>query len=54
MEPAILYEDSDVLVIDKPSGMSMHGDGLRVTEGQMTVADWFVARNPEVAGVGEP
>ena len=54
MEPTILFEDSDVLVIDKPSGVSMHGDGLRVTEGAPTIADWFVAKYPEVAGVGEP
>ncbi|MEK7530810.1 MAG: RluA family pseudouridine synthase [Patescibacteria group bacterium] len=54
MEPTVLFENDDVLVIDKPSGMSMHGDGLRVTEGIPTIADWFVAKYPEAAGVGEP
>jgi 23S rRNA-/tRNA-specific pseudouridylate synthase len=50
-EPEILYEDSDVLVINKPSGMMVHSDG-RGDEG--TVVSWFLSRLPAARGVGEP
>ena len=50
MEPTILFENDDVLVIDKPSGMRVHNDAH--AEGE-TVADWFLRRQPAAAGVGE-
>ncbi len=46
----ILYEDDAVLVIAKPSGLMVHNDGRSK---DMTVVDWFLARTPEVRGVGE-
>ncbi len=52
MEIPIIYEDEDVVVIDKPSGVLVHGDGRAHTEA--TIADWHVARLPQVADVGEP
>lgn len=51
IDPTIIYEDSDVLVINKPAGISVHKDGMREEE---TIADWFVAKYPEAKGVGEP
>ncbi|MEK7462006.1 MAG: RluA family pseudouridine synthase [Patescibacteria group bacterium] len=51
-EPAILYEDNDVLVINKPEGWMVHGDGK--TENTPTVVEWFLCREPAAAGVGEP
>jgi 23S rRNA pseudouridine1911/1915/1917 synthase len=50
MELPILYEDADVVVVAKPSGVMTHADGAN--EGE-TVADWFAARYPESKGVGE-
>jgi len=50
-EPTILYEDDDVLVINKPYGWLVHEDGFNQAP---TVVPWFVARCPEAAGVGEP
>jgi len=50
MEPTILYESDDVLVIDKPVGLLVHADGK--TE-DTTVVDWFLARTPDADGVGE-
>jgi 23S rRNA pseudouridine1911/1915/1917 synthase len=50
-EPIVLYEDADVLVIDKPAGLVVHGDG-RTKE--MTLADWLLLRDPGMANVGEP
>lgn len=46
-----LYEDNDVLVIDKPVGVQVHADGRIENE---TIADWFVRREPSARGVGEP
>ena len=49
-EPQILYEDTDVLVVNKPSGMMVHNDGRN--EGE-TVVDWFLSRAPKARGIGE-
>lgn len=51
LEPTILFEDEDVLVINKPEGWIVHEDGK--TETAPTVVDWFLARVPAAAGVGE-
>src|SRR5438270_13902048 len=50
MEPEILYEDADILVINKPAGLVVHSDG-RTKESN--VADWFISRYPEAKSVGE-
>jgi 23S rRNA pseudouridine1911/1915/1917 synthase len=46
----ILYEDQDVIVIDKPAGVEVHA-GLY--HGQPTVAAWFLAKYPAGKEVGE-
>ncbi len=51
MKIKVLYEDKDVVVIDKPSGISVHGDGR--TKGK-TISDWMLANYPKSKGVGEP
>jgi 23S rRNA pseudouridine1911/1915/1917 synthase len=51
MEPSILYEDADLIAIDKPAGLIVHGDGR--TE-EPSVAAWALARYPQMASVGEP
>jgi 23S rRNA pseudouridine1911/1915/1917 synthase len=50
MEPTILHESDDVIVIDKPVGLLVHADGKTDAP---TVVDWFLARCPESQGVGE-
>lgn len=50
-EPTILFENDDVLVINKPAGMRVHNDGSAVV-GQ-TVAEWFISRAPTARGIGE-
>lgn len=47
----ILYEDKDILVIDKPSGISVHGDGRSK---EKTIADWVLKNYPKMKNVGEP
>lgn len=49
MEPTILYEDSNILVVDKPSGLVVHSDG-RTTEA--TLVDWVLEKYPEQKEVG--
>lgn len=51
MDVPILYEDADVVVINKPAGLIMHSDGR--TE-EPSVADWLLAHYPEAGEVGEP
>lgn len=50
-EPLVLYEDDDVLVVDKPAGLIVHSDG-RTQEA--SVAEWVAATRPSMEGVGEP
>ena len=47
----ILYEDADIIVINKPSGIVVHPDG-RTNE--PSVSEWFVEKYPEAKDVGEP
>ena len=47
----VLYSDSDIVVVDKPSGVVTHpGTG----HPQGTLADALIRRYPEMADVGEP
>lgn len=41
----IIYEDDDVLAINKPAGLLVHG--------QDSLVDWLLKNYPEVRGVGE-
>ena len=47
----ILYEDKDILAIDKPSGISVHPDGR---SHEATITDWVLKNYPKLKGVGEP
>ena len=45
MELPILYEDADIVAVDKPAGVMTHPDGRSA---EPTVTDWFKAKYPEV------
>src|SRR5690606_27611097 len=47
----ILAQTDDFLVIDKPAGIMVHGDGRSV---EPTIADWVADTYPETQSVGEP
>ncbi len=47
----ILYEDEDVVAVNKPSGLVVHPDGR--TE-EPSVSEWFVSAYPASVSVGEP
>jgi 23S rRNA pseudouridine1911/1915/1917 synthase len=51
MDIKIIYEDEDIVAIDKPPGMLVHPDGHSKEE---TVSDWVAEKYPEAADVGEP
>ncbi len=50
-EIEILYEDDDILVLNKPAGLVVHSDGK--TE-EPTLTDWILKNYPETESVGEP
>jgi len=50
MELRILYEDDDVVAVDKPSGIMTHPDGKSDEE---TASDWFAEHYPASKEVGE-
>ena len=51
MEIPILYEDADILALNKPAGLVVHSDGK--TE-EYTLTDWLLEKYPHIKGVGEP
>ncbi|MFA5131608.1 MAG: RNA pseudouridine synthase [Patescibacteria group bacterium] len=48
--PEIIFENDDYLVINKPSGLAVHGGG---NIKDPTLADWLIASYPEIADVGD-
>ncbi len=51
LQPKIIFEDNELLVINKPAGLVVHSDGR--TE-EYTLADWLVETYPSMETVGEP
>lgn len=51
MNIKILYEDKNVLVIDKPFGIMVHSDGKNNNQ---TISDWILFKYPALEKVGEP
>jgi len=50
MQIKILYEDKDILAIDKPSGIAVHTDGR---SNKKTITDLVIKNYPSMVGVGE-
>jgi len=51
LESRIIFEDDEVLALNKPHGMLVHEDGVASPED--TVVAWFLNRVPKAAEVGE-
>jgi 23S rRNA pseudouridine1911/1915/1917 synthase len=51
MTPAIIFENKDFLILNKPFGLAVHGDGRTKED---TLADWLLANYPKIKNVGEP
>ncbi len=51
MEPKILFEDNDMLAINKPAGLVVHSDGKT---DEKNLVDWLLEKYPSIKNVGEP
>lgn len=51
MSPKIIYEDENIIAINKPSGLTVHGTGK---VGEKILTDWVIEKFPEIEKVGEP
>jgi len=49
----IIYEDNDVLVIDKPTGIVVFPEGESVKSGEKTLIDYLIEKYPELKKAGE-
>jgi 23S rRNA pseudouridine1911/1915/1917 synthase len=57
MKIKVLYEDKNILAIDKPSGISVHPSaslGASSKSKEKTITDWVLKNYPKMKGVGEP
>ncbi|NOY35484.1 MAG: RluA family pseudouridine synthase [bacterium] len=46
----IIYEDNDILAVNKPAGLLVHGDGRSK---EKTLVDWLAKKYPEIKNVGD-
>ncbi len=60
LAPEIIFENADILVIDKPAGLMVHAVRLsskRRTDvaraAEPTLVDWLLERHPEIKNVGD-
>ena len=51
IKPTVIFETSDIVVIDKPAGLLSHPNGK---DAEISVVDWAIEHIPEVRGVGDP
>lgn len=52
MNISIVYEDKNLLVLNKPAGLITHPKNL--TDTQNSVTGWLIEKYPELKNVGEP
>ena len=53
MKIPILYEDKDVVVINKPAGLIVHPDG-KGKRREETLVNWILKKYPKIKNVVEP
>ena len=51
MSPVIIYEDHDLLVLNKPAGLTVHKTSP--TDKQTTLVDWLTEKYPQIKEVGD-
>ena len=47
----IIYEDDDILVLDKPAGLEIYREKQK-KDSEATLVDWLILNYPEIAKVG--
>ena len=50
MEPEIIYEDSDIIVLDKPAGLVIHATNEK--DNRETLVSFLISQYPEIQNVG--
>jgi len=50
MNPSIIYQDNDIIVVNKPAGIAVHKG---VAEKGETLTDWLIEKFPEMKKVGD-
>ena len=53
MDIKIIYEDKDVLVVDKPAGIVVFPEGQTLKSGEKTLIDYLVETYPDLKNAGE-
>lgn len=54
MQPKILYQDDDILAINKSAGLLVHGDGKKKEKTKnKTLVNWLEKKFPSIKNVGE-
>jgi 23S rRNA pseudouridine1911/1915/1917 synthase len=51
MKIDVLYEDADIVAVNKPAGLVVHSDGKTV---EPSLSDWVLQKYPQTKNVGEP
>lgn len=49
--PTVIYEDGDILAINKPAFLSVHRDGKA---DEFTLSEWILENYPKLKDIGEP
>ncbi len=57
--PKIIYEDKNVLVINKPAGLLVHPIKIsnlksQISKVEETLVDWLIKKYPDIQNVGDP
>ena len=50
--PSIVYEDNNILILNKPAGLITHPKNISDT--QDSVTSWLIEKYPDIKNVGEP
>src|SRR3989338_8122766 len=50
--PSIVYEDNNILVLNKPAGLITHPKNISDT--QDSVTSWLIEKYPDIKNAGEP
>ena len=53
MDFKIIYEDNDLLVVDKPAGIVVFPEGEGLKSGEKTLIDYLIEQKPELKKIGE-
>lgn len=53
MDIPIIYEDEDLIAVNKPSGVITHRANLKTKGNELFLTDWLVEKFPEVKNIGE-